>query len=218
MQKLLAQTHQPTARAEPAVEPTEAQAPLAAAPVEVRSAAAAAAAPNSPRKDEVGASPALGDLVLVLKQPLGVLLAEIGVELAGSLFELGARDEALGAEEELNSLEVANLRDGGVEADVGLEGPTSLFGHVPLEGGDWDVAFQNKLESAHRVIEGNCPFIHSPRNLIEASLELAVLVVADTLARHDNLLSLFSHQLRPIRNCNATALSRQCLVLSLSKY
>ena len=79
----LAETEQPTVRAEAVLEPAEVQIPPLAIPNEIRHAAVAkAATPDSAREDQDVFPKLFRNFVLVLQQVLRVALAEIGFEIA----------------------------------------------------------------------------------------------------------------------------------------
>lgn len=117
-----------------AVEPVEVQAPPAGGKDEVGDAAVATRVlPDRSREDEVVLPPFLRDLVLMLQDPLGVFVAEIGIELlAGSPNHLLAVDGALALLQERDRLKVLHCGDA---ARGVLEERPAFLAHVAGEDG-----------------------------------------------------------------------------------
>ena len=133
--ELLARTQSPIAGEPVAPEPAEEQTPPVAVPVEARDAAAAARTPpDRSREGQIELPELRRDLVLVLQEPFGVFLTEIGVELfASSTDHLFPVDRAFARFEEGYQFQVGDRVDGPL--GTGLHELPAFLPHVAGEGG-----------------------------------------------------------------------------------
>jgi len=123
---LLAETDE-TIVGVPDVEQAEVQVPAPAVPGEAHDVAAVPVLPDRPGEGGVELLPVLGDLVLVREEELGVLLAEMGLQILGPAPHLLTPDQGLAVLEELREIELGILPER--EWDV-LEERPAVLRHV----------------------------------------------------------------------------------------
>ncbi len=168
-----ATTDEANVRVPVAPEPVEAQVPAVAVPVEARDEPIAVRVlPDRSREDEVLASAFLRDQFLVSFEVLCVALAEMRVELFGSLLHHFAVDRGFPLLEELYDLRSEGLA---VELYVLQPGP-AVFGLVVLQG-DGDEGFRllgegvAVLDQGLDVARGECPTLHLPLDFLHLPVQ-----------------------------------------------
>ncbi len=162
---LPARTNETAEGVEAEVEPAEEQEPPVADPDQVRHVPVAVTAlPDCRREDQVEFPEFGRNLVLVLQQPLGILLAVVGIQLdASTAHHLLAPDGALALFQE------RNLADGGEEAARSvLQQRPAILAHIALE-----VAGGHFLEPEIELVEPRSVRFALSNQLSERSLEFS---------------------------------------------
>ena len=186
--ELPARTHETPAGAEVAVEPAKVQDPPVAVPVQTRHAPVAVTVlPNGSREDQVELLEFGRDLVLMLQQPLGILLAVVGIQLdTRPTYHLFATDGALALFQE------RNLADGGGEAVRSvLQQRPALLAHIALEvtGNGAEAALDGILEvrlELKRIERIPVRLAQLALELQELSVQVVVQIACDHIVGHDD--------------------------------